>query len=299
MTSHDPLALQAVHLWKQYRRGTLALADVSLDVVHGSITALVGPNAAGKSTLMRTWVGFARPTRGSVRVAGVDPWRDRPGALSHVGYVPQQPALYRGLSVIEHLDLAAHVRAGFDRTAAMHHLAALHIPPRAKPGSLSGGQQAQLMLAIALGTPADILLLDEPLASLDPLARGEFLNLLRRRVRERGSTALLSSHVITDIVAVCDRLIVLGVGHVLLDDSLARAAASHAVAMSPGQAWPGYEAVGSFESESGAIVSVLRWIESAGGPIGAEPSLRPASIDEIVKGYLAAGRQAGNGRAAP
>ena len=137
-------ALEAISLSKRYWRGAQALSDVSLRVAPGSVTALVGPNAAGKSTLIKTWVAFERPTHGAVRVRGVDPWQDRAGALAHLGYVPQQPALYRGLSVSDHLDLAAHVRRGFDRDGAVAHLDELAIPLGGRPTALSGGQQAQV-----------------------------------------------------------------------------------------------------------------------------------------------------------
>jgi ABC-type glutathione transport system ATPase component len=120
--------LEARGLTKRYRRGVLALAGIDLELPAGGITALVGPNAAGKSTLIKTWVGFEKPTRGSVSVMGIDPWRDRSRALAKVGYVPQSPALYDGLSVDDHLDLAAQLRPGFDRAYAQQRLAQLDIP---------------------------------------------------------------------------------------------------------------------------------------------------------------------------
>lgn len=282
-------ALEATGLSKRYWRGARALSDVSLAVEQGSITALVGPNAAGKSTLIRTWVGFARPTVGAVRVAGIDPWRDRAAALRHLGYVPQEPTLYRALNVTEHLELAAHLRPGFDRASAVRHLQELAIPLRAKPGKLSGGQRAQVMLALALGSPADILLLDEPLASLDPLARSELLFLLRAQVRQRGATALLSSHAVTDIVAVCDRMIVLGVGQVLLDDALPRALALHVVRSGAGPGLAGLMEIATIPTESGELLTLLRLPERGGVPVGGP--LRPASVEQIVMGYLVAGRK--------
>jgi len=131
--------------------------------------------------------------------------------------VAQSPALYDGLSVDDHLDLAVLLRPEFDRPYARRRLDELGIPGGQGAKSLSGGQQAQVALALALGTRARILLLDEPLASLDPLARREFLHVLVDAVRADGSTALLSSHVITDIEQACDRLLVLGAGRTLLD----------------------------------------------------------------------------------
>jgi ABC-2 type transport system ATP-binding protein len=284
-------ALQAIGLSKRYRGGVLALSDVSMDIVPGSITALVGPNAAGKSTLIKTWMAFERPSRGSVRVRGIDPWSDRAGALTQLGYVPQQPALYRSLTVADHLDLAAHERPGFDRSAAREHLGKLDIPLGARPTRLSGGQQAQVMLAVALATRARVLLLDEPLASLDPLARSEFLAVLSEEVRRSGSTALLSSHIVTDIEQACDHLIVLGVGNVLLDASLSDTLAHHRL-VRDSEASDGLVEVARLSGDRGEPVRLMR--RAADGPpddFGGDGAIRPATLDEIVKGYLIAGRR--------
>lgn len=266
--------LEARGLSKRYRRGVLALAGIDLELPAGGITALVGPNAAGKSTLIKTWVGFEKPTRGSVSVMGVDPWRDRSRALAKVGYVPQSPALYDGLSVDDHLDLAMQLRPGFDRAYAQQRLAQLDIPAGRGARSLSGGQQAQVALALALGTRAPILLLDEPLASLDPLARREFLHVVTDAVRADGATALLSSHIVTDVEQACDRMIVLGVGRVLLHDTVAAALAAHAVAMTERS-----DAVGSFAAADGSRIFLVRGDGD-----------RPATLEEVVLGYLASGR---------
>ena len=266
--------LEAHDLAKRYRRGVWALAGIDLTIPTGGITALVGPNAAGKSTLIKTWVGFERPTRGSVRVADIDPWRDRSTALSKLGYVPQSPSLYDGLSVADHLDLARQLRPGFDREYARDRLAQLDIPANRGARELSGGQQAQVALALALGTRAPVLLLDEPLASLDPLARREFLHVLTNAVRSDGATALLSSHIVTDVEQSCDRLIVLGVGKVLLQDTVAGALGSHAISLTERP-----DAVASFAAPDGSRISLVRGTAD-----------RPATLDEVVLGYLASGR---------
>lgn len=279
------VALEASGLTKRYGRGAWALRGVDLRVPLGSVTALVGPNAAGKSTLIKTWVGFERPTAGTVSVHGVDPWRDRAGALAQIGYVPQTPSLYRDLTVSDHLALAAELRQGFDRAAALQRLEQLAIPADSRAGGLSGGQQAQVHLAIALGTRARVLLLDEPLASLDPLARREFLHVLNDAVRADGVTALLSSHVITDVEQACDRLVVLGVGRKLYDGSVAEAMAVHRVGPVDSAAQPGdAPAVATFAEADGRLSTLY-----AGG--GAMPEgTRPASLEEIVMGYLVSGR---------
>jgi ABC-2 type transport system ATP-binding protein len=281
--SPDAFVLTTHGLAKRYGRRTWALSGIDLALPQGGITALVGPNAAGKSTLIKTWVGFERPTRGSVTVAGIDPWRDRSAALAHIGYVPQSPALYDALSVDDHLELAVQLRPGFDRAYARQRLDELGIPGDQGARSLSGGQQAQVALALALGTRAEILLLDEPLASLDPLARREFLHVLTDSVRAQGATALLSSHIVTDVEQACDRLIVLGVGRVLLHETVAAALASHAIATNG--AAPDGQAVATFAGPAGERLTLVR-----GPGVTDAEGQRPATLEEVVLGYLASGR---------
>jgi ABC-2 type transport system ATP-binding protein len=286
MATDEPV-LEARGLAKRYGRGVWALGGIDLALSAGGITALVGPNAAGKSTLMRTWVGFERPTRGQARVAGLDPWRQRSAVLARVGYVPQSPSLYLGLSVEDHLAMAALLRPGFDREGARHRLGQLAIPPSADARQLSGGQQAQVALALVLGTHADLLLLDEPLASLDPLARREFLHVLTDGVRASGATAVLSSHIVTDVEQSCDRLIVLGVGRVLLHDAIAGALASHAVVEPGDDVAATGAAVAAFPGPDGRRLTLVR-CEGEVPKTGA----RIATLDEIVMGYLASARPA-------
>jgi ABC-2 type transport system ATP-binding protein len=274
-------ALEAHGVGKRYRRGRpWALRDVDLALPAGSITALVGPNGAGKSTLIKGYVGFERPTAGHLLIDGIDPWQDRGGAIVRIGYVPQAASLYRELTVAEHLALAGRFRRGFDRRAAELRLEQLDIPLGAAADELSGGQQAQVGLAIALGTRAPVLLLDEPLASLDPLARREFLHVMVEAVREVGATALLASHVITDIEQACDRLLVLGGGRKLLDVSIAEARAAHRVVDGDASVGEG-RLVGRFPDQEGKLVAL---VEDATGPG------RPATLEEVVLGHLAAGR---------
>ncbi len=275
-------ALEAIGVSKRYRRGAEALREVHLAVPQGSIAALVGPNGAGKTTLIRCWVGFETPTAGSVRVLGVDPATDRAGAVARLGYVAQSTGLYRGLSVADHLDLAGTLRKGFDAAEARLRLEQLGIPLRQRAGTLSGGQASQLALCIALGTHAPVLLLDEPLASLDPLARHEFLNLLVSVVRERGATALLSSHIVSDVAAACDGLVVLGSGRVTLQAPIATAMATHRLA-APGGADPA-SVVATFARPGGDIGVLVR---------SEDPALPTPTLEELVMGYLAAARGGG------
>ncbi len=280
--------LETHDIGKRYGRRNWALRHVDLAVPDGSITALVGPNGSGKSTLLKAWVGFERPTEGRLLVDGIDPWRDRGAALQRIGYVPQAPSLYRELTVDEHVAMAKSLRRGFDPRIARRRLDDLDIPLDARAEQLSGGQQAQVGLALALGVRAPVLLLDEPLASLDPLARREFLHVLVDAVRADGATALLSSHVITDIEQACDRLLVLGGGRTLLDLSIAGALAEHVVvegvdaATAESPDVPAPTIVGPFPGPAGERLSLVRGT-AAGG--------RPATLEEVVLGHLAAGRK--------
>jgi ABC-type multidrug transport system, ATPase component len=280
MTTEKPVMLRAVRLQKRYGRGAVALDALDVEIRGGTTTALVGPNGAGKSTLIKAWVGFERPTRGRVEVAGIDPWRHRAAALDRVGYVAQTPALYRELTVADHLALAGTLRRAFDRPLAQRRLDELSIPLGSPAERLSGGQRAQVSLALALGTHADVLLLDEPLASLDPLARREFLHIVRDSARTEGSTVLLSSHVITDIEQACDHLVVLGSGRKLLDASIAASVAGHAVA----ESWDSLpaETVGRFLGPEGDPLALVLGT--------ADLRTRPATLEEVVLGYLASDR---------
>ncbi|MEO8570224.1 MAG: ABC transporter ATP-binding protein [Chloroflexota bacterium] len=277
--------LETHDIGKRYGRRRWALRHVDIAVPDGSITALVGPNGSGKSTLLKAWVGFEKPTEGYLLVDGVDPWKDRGGAIERIGYVPQAPSLYRELTVADHVTLARTLRPGFDPSVAHRRLVDLDIPLTSRADELSGGQQAQVGLALALGTRAPVLLLDEPLASLDPLARREFLHVLVDAVRANGATALLSSHVITDIEQACDRLLVLGAGMTLLDLSVAGAIAEHVVAEAPAPGAPPRPVVGTvigvFPGPAGERLSLVRGDTRDG---------RPATLEEVVLGHLAAAR---------
>ncbi len=294
-------ALAARAVAKRYRGGVRALDGVDLDIPVGSITALVGPNGAGKSTLMKAWIGFERPSAGSVAVLGVDPFRDRAAALDRLGYVSQRPALYRGLTVEDHVQLAGVLRRGFDRALAERRLDELDIPLDQDTRTLSGGQQAQVMLALALGTHAPVLVLDEPLASLDPLARREFLHVLVDEVRAEGATAVLSSHVITDVEQACDRIVVLGGGRKILDESIAAALAAHRVAEgdppAPAGRAPGRRLPWSARPDDDALAGrpglpprIRGREDPVAAPATPSGTFRAATLEELVLGRLASGR---------
>jgi ABC-2 type transport system ATP-binding protein len=282
-----PLPLVADRLGRRYRRSRpWALRDVSLDVPEGSITALVGANGAGKSTLIRSCLGFERPDEGRVLVVGVDPRRDRTAAVALIGYVPQGSALYRGLTIDDHFVMAKAARQGFDVGFAQRHVERTGLTVGRRVGELSGGEQAQVTLAIALGTRAPLLLLDEPLASLDPLARRDFLTALLADVRSRGATALLSSHIVTDVEQACDRLAVLADGRLVLAESVAESRARFRIVTA--DALDGRPAIGRFSSPDGTPIALVE-----GGEEG-----RSATLEEVVLGHLAARRPAPEAKAA-
>jgi ABC-2 type transport system ATP-binding protein len=201
-------AIVAAHgLGKRYRR-RWALTDCTLDIPAGHVTGLVGPNGAGKTTLLNLAAGMLAPTTGTIEVCGGRPG-DGAAQLAKVGYVAQDTPTYAGLSVADHLRLGAALNPRWDAGLARGRIAALGLDPAQKAGRLSGGQRAQLALTMGLAKRPELLILDEPVASLDPLARREFLQGLMEAVAEHGFSVLLSSHLVADLERVADHLLVL------------------------------------------------------------------------------------------
>jgi ABC-2 type transport system ATP-binding protein len=194
-------------LGKRYRR-RWALQDCTLEIPVGRVTGLVGPNGAGKTTLLGLVVGILTPTVGTIEVCGGRPAADS-AQLAKVGFVAQDNPTYAGLTVADHLRLGAHLNPRWDDAAARRRIDRLHLDPRQKAGQLSGGQRAQLALTLGLAKRPELLILDEPVASLDPLARREFLQVLMEAVAEDEISVLLSSHVVSDLERVCDHVVVL------------------------------------------------------------------------------------------
>jgi ABC-2 type transport system ATP-binding protein len=194
-------------LGKRYRK-LWALADCTLSIPAGHVVGLVGPNGAGKTTLINLATGMLAPTTGTIEVLGGRP-ASGPAQLARVGYLAQDAPVYAGLSVADHLRLGAHLNPGWDAEMARHRIDQLDLDPGQKAGKLSGGQRAQLALTLALGKQPELLILDEPVASLDPLARREFLQALMETVAEQQVSVVLSSHLISDLERVCDYVIVL------------------------------------------------------------------------------------------
>jgi ABC-2 type transport system ATP-binding protein len=217
--------LQATGLTKAYGRHT-ALADCTLALPAGRVVGLIGPNGAGKSTLLNLAVGMLEPTAGTIEVLG-----GRPGTgveqLAKVGYVAQDAPTYARLSVEDHLRLGAHLNPRWDDALARERVRGLGLDLAQRACRLSGGQRAQLALTLGVAKRPELLVLDEPVASLDPLARREFLQELMEAVAEHELSVLLSSHLISDVERVCDHLVVLVASRVQLTGELDTLLATH------------------------------------------------------------------------
>jgi ABC-2 type transport system ATP-binding protein len=199
--------IDADGLGKRYRR-QWALTDCTLSIPAGHVVGLVGPNGAGKTTLLTLAVGLLEPDAGRIEVLGGTPAADR-AQLSRVGFLAQDSPVYAGMSVADHLKLGKHLNTEWDAELARGRVERLDLDPGQKAGTLSGGQRAQLALTLAIAKRPELLILDEPVASLDPLARREFLQDLMEAAAEQELSVVLSSHLIADLERVCDYLIVL------------------------------------------------------------------------------------------
>jgi ABC-2 type transport system ATP-binding protein len=217
--------LEARGLGKRYGR-RWALSECTLEIPAGRVAALVGPNGAGKTTLLHLAVGLLTPTSGTIEVLGgrlpVGPPR-----MAQLGFVAQDAPTYARLSVADHLHLGARLNPGWDRQLAEDRIERLRLDPTQRAGKLSGGQRAQLALTLAIAKRPELLLLDEPVASLDPLARREFLESLMEFVAEHGVSVVLSSHLVGDLERVCDYLVLVIASRVRIAGDIEELLATH------------------------------------------------------------------------
>ncbi|MFF3690513.1 ABC transporter ATP-binding protein [Streptomyces sp. NPDC002187] len=211
--SKEPAALEARGLVMRYGRRDPVLRDCSFRLPAGRICALVGPNGAGKSTLLALAAGMLRPTQGTLRVLGADPAESRP----RMGYVAQTRPLYPQLTVAATLRLGAELNPGrWDQEAAERAAYGADLDPKARIRTLSGGQRTRVALALAFGKRAELLLLDEPMADLDPVARHQLMGALLAVAVEHGTSIVMSSHVVAELEGACDYLLLLGSGQIRL-----------------------------------------------------------------------------------
>ena len=276
--------LKAESLTKRYGKRT-ALTDCSLSVPRGRIIGLVGPNGAGKSTLLQLACGLITPTAGTLSVLG-----SRPAAnaahLAKVGFVAQDTPVYATLTVADHLRMGARLNPSWDAGLASRRISQVGLDLGQKAGRLSGGQRAQLALTIAAGKRPELLILDEPAAALDPLARKAFLQNLMAFVAELGASAVLSSHLLTDVERVCDYLIVLCGSRIQIAGDVKHLLATHRRLVTRRSGLDrlpaGVEAI-SMEHTDQHSSAVVR----ADGPLPDGPwTVENIQLEELVLGYL-------------
>jgi ABC-2 type transport system ATP-binding protein len=271
-------------LTKRYRRVT-ALSQATISVPEGSISALIGPNGAGKTTLLRLLTGLARPTGGEVAVLGGTPRQD-PAFLADVGFLAQEIPLYRRFTAADHIAIGAHLNPRWDAASAWDRLKALGIRLDQAVATLSGGQRAQLALALTLAKQPRLLLLDEPVAALDPLARRHFLGTLAEAVAAGGLTVVLSSHLVADLERVCDHLILLSASRVQLCGDIDTLLGEHQVLVGPRKDTTAIEKAHTLvQAERTARQTTL--LLRTNGPV-IDPAFEAADVtlEELVLGYM-------------
>ena len=271
-------------LGKRYRR-TWALRDCGLAIPDGRVVGLVGPNGAGKTTLLSLATGLLAPTCGTISVLGERPAAG-PAQLARVGFVAQDTPVYARMTVADHLRFGAWLNPGWDDELARRRIGLLGLDPKQRAGSLSGGQRAQLALTLALAKRPELLILDEPVASLDPLARREFLRGLMEAVAERGLSVVLSSHLIADLERVCDYLIVLVASRVRVAGEVSALLASHHRLSGPRRDLAtlpaGQEVIEESHTDKQTVL-LVRTSEPVHDPAW---SVTPVSLEDLVLAYM-------------
>ncbi|CAM2844986.1 ABC transporter ATP-binding protein [Prescottella defluvii] len=276
--SEEACALTVRDVHKKFR-STEALRGCSFDVERGSITALVGANGAGKSTLMSIAVGLLEPDSGDVTVLGHRPGRN--GIVPGLAYVAQHKPLYRGFTVADILLFGEKSNTQWDNDYATRLVAEAQIPLSARVKTLTPGHRTRVALALALGRRPDVLLLDEPLAELDPLARRSVVRTLMEDAAERGTTVVLSSHVLSEVAEIADQLVILGSGRTRLTGALDDLLTEH------------YLLTGA--TDPTGVIGTGRIVESrlrthlvrgTRPTLGAGWRVEPADLDDVVLAYL-------------
>jgi ABC-2 type transport system ATP-binding protein len=276
--------IEAGGLGKRYRR-TWALRDCTLTIPAGCVVGLVGPNGAGKTTLLQLATGLLKPTCGTIRVLG-DPPAASPAQLARVGFVAQDTPVYARMRVADHLRMGAWLNPGWDDVLAQRRIGQLGLDPKQRAGSLSGGQRAQLALTLALAKRPELLLLDEPVASLDPLARREFLRSLMEAVAEHGTSVVMSSHLVADLERVCDYLIVLVASRVRVTGEVTALLASHrrlsGPRRDPATLPAGQDVIEESHTDKQSVL-LIRTSEPVHDPAW---TVTPVSLEDLVIAYM-------------
>ena len=277
-------AVEARGLGKRYGH-RWALTDCTLTIPAGHVAGLVGPNGAGKTTLISLATGMLAPTTGTVEVLGGHPASD-PGQLARVGYVAQDTPTYAELSVADHLRLGAHLNPGWDAELARRRIKQLGLDPKQKAGKLSGGQRAQLALTLAIAKRPELLILDEPIASLDPRARHEFLQVLMNATAEQELSVVMSSHLIADLERVSDFLVVLVASRVRVDGEVDGLLATHHLLTGPRREAASLPASQQVITQSHTGRQSTFLVRSSEPIIDPAWAVDPVSLEDLVLAYL-------------
>ena len=277
--------IEANDLGKRYGH-TWALRDCTLAVPGGHLTALVGPNGAGKTTLLNLAVGLTDPSSGAISVLG----GRRAGslaALDGIAFVAQDAPLYKNLSAADLLHETRNLNRRFDRGYAERRLGELGIPLRQKAGKMSGGQQAQVALTLALARLPQLLVLDEPLANLDPLAREDFMATVMTAAAEDGVSVVLSSHVLAELERVADYLVLVSHGNIQVAGEVENILAAHRMLIGPASEsarYPQQWHVVHASSTASQVQLLVR--DDAAHPVPPGWEARSVTLEELTLAYL-------------
>ncbi|MEU8931251.1 ABC transporter ATP-binding protein [Streptomyces sp. NPDC048409] len=273
-------AVAASALGKRFgRRGSWALRDCGFRLPAGRVCAVVGPNGAGKSTLLALAAGLLGPTEGELTVLGTDPAEAR----ARVGYVAQDKPLYPQLTIAETLRMGAGLNPErWDAAAAEHVVDGGDLDPASRIRALSGGQRTRIALALALGKRPELLLLDEPMADLDPLARHELMGLLMVEAAQHGTTIVMSSHVVAELEDSCDHLLLIGGGRVRLAGEIDDLLAAHTRVSAPADAGLAPHTVVDSRTTGRQLSALVR----PAGPLPADWNTGAPSLEELVLAHL-------------
>ncbi|MDI3388945.1 ABC transporter ATP-binding protein [Streptomyces sp. B-S-A8] len=273
-------AIEAAALSKTYGRRAPALHDCTFRLPAGRICAVVGPNGAGKSTLLALAAGLARPTAGRLTVLGTTP----AAARARLAYVAQDKPLHPQLSVADTLRLGAELNPGrWDAALAGRVVAEGEVDPGVRVRALSGGQRTRVALALALGKRAELLLLDEPMADLDPLARHQLMGTLMAQAAEHGTTVVMSSHIVGELADSCDQLLLVSGGRIRLGGPIDDLLAAHSLVTGrrPAAGLAPHTVVESRASGRGTTALIR-----PAGPVDAGWEAREPSLEDLLLAHL-------------
>ena len=271
-------------LGKRYG-STWALRECTMAIPAGHVAALVGPNGAGKTTLLNLAVGLAEPSAGGITVLGSRPAGSL-AALDGIAFVAQDTPVYKNLSAADMLHLTRNLNRRFDQHYAETRLGELGIPLGRKAGKLSGGQRAQLALTLALARRPQLLVLDEPVAMLDPLARHDFMATVLTAMTDDGVSVLLSSHVLAELERVADYLILLSRGRVQVAGEVDGLLASHRMLTGPTTEADKYAERPVVHARRAQAQAHLLVRATADDPVPPGWEAHPVDLEELTLAYL-------------